>query len=193
MLVHAAQVHANYRSMTYDKKTEHADPPDKAEVDCETARAEFEASLLNVMPHLETYALSLTRDPAEAKDLVQDCVLRALENWKRFEAGTHIRRWLFTILRNRHVDRLRQLDRRGANIPFEDCHSPDLGRPPPQDAWIALREFERKLGSVRSCDRAILQLSVLSPLSHKEIADKLEIAEGTVRSRLSRTRAELRP
>lgn len=152
----------------------------------------FEEELLAEIPHLRKYALSLTRDPSDANDLVQDCILRALENWRRFRKGTYMRRWLFTILRNRHFDGCRQRGRRGAHISLENCKPSSFCQRGPQEDWMELRECEHKLSKVRPRDQKILLLSVFSQLSQKEIAARLNVAEGTVRSRLSRTRAELR-
>jgi RNA polymerase sigma-70 factor (ECF subfamily) len=181
--------------MTYSANIEHpAEPESRRGAGQGTgSEGEFERELLPEIPHLQNYALSLTKDPSEASDLVQGCILRALEKQEQFSSGTHMRRWLFTILRNRYLDGWRQIGRRGPHVPLEECRPLDaLGQPGAQDDWIELRECERRLREVRPMDRIILLLSVFSALSHKEIADRLGIAEGTVRSRLSRTRADLR-
>lgn len=156
------------------------------------AQDAFGDELLGQLPHLRNYALSLTQDPAEASDLVQDCVLKALEKRHQYTEDTYMRRWLFTILRNRYLDQWRQRSRRGPQVPVEDCPQASLSRPASQDDWMELRSCQQELGKLGPCDRAILLLSVFSPLSHKEIAAALDVAEGTVRSRLSRTRAQLR-
>lgn len=158
-----------------------------------TGRDAFEAELIREVPHLQNYALSLTRDPARAGDLVQDCVVRALESWGGYRPGTHMRRWLFTILRNRYLDVCRREVRRGKPISLEDCRpSSGLAQPASQEDWIEVRELLRRLRGIRTCDRNVLLLCVFSQLSQSEIAKRLGIAEGTVRSRLSRARALLR-
>ncbi|SDD46501.1 RNA polymerase sigma factor [Ruegeria marina] len=181
--------------MTYTRKIkdfEHSEPSDAS---CRKTRHldEFENELLPELPHLRNYALSLTQDSSEASDLVQDCILKALENRHRFRRGTYMRRWLFRILRNRFLDGWRKKHRRGTHIPIEDCHPSGLSQPGSQEHWMEIRDCERKLSQARPADRMLLLLSVFSALSHKEIANSLGVAEGTVRSRLSRTRAELRP
>lgn len=155
-------------------------------------RDAFERELLSEIPHLRNYAISLTHDPIEANDLVQDSVLKALEKRDQFRLGTYMRRWLFTILRNRFVDGWRRKDRQGEHVPLDECRPSGIGQPASQEDWMELKECESKLSKLRPVDRMILLLSVFSELSHKEIASRLDIAEGTVRSRLSRTRAELR-
>ncbi len=153
---------------------------------------DFGNELIAQLPHLRNYALSLTRDQAEASDLVQDCVLKALEKRHQYTKDTFIRRWLFTILRNRFLDQWRQRSRRGTHVPVEDCPPGSLSHPASQDDWMELRNCQRELDKLGTYDRSILLLSVFSPLSHKEIADALDVAEGTIRSRLSRARAHLR-
>lgn len=154
--------------------------------------AAFEKDLIHEIPHLQAYALSLTRNAADAGDLVQDALLRALEKRGRFTPGSQMRRWLFTILRNRYLDGWRKRSRRGRHLPLEDCPSHGLGRPASQDDWIELKDCEERLARMRAVDRAILLLCVFSALSNGQIASRLGVAEGTVRSRLSRMRAELR-
>ncbi|ETX29207.1 RNA polymerase sigma factor [Roseivivax isoporae] len=156
------------------------------------SRSAFEDALTSEMPHVRSYALSLTRDAANADDLVQDCMVRALKNWQSYAAGTHMRRWLFTIVRNRHLDRCRSESRRGQSISIDDCPQGTLGQRAAQDDWMALRDCGRKLREARACDREILFMRVFSGLSNEEIARRLGIAEGTVRSRLSRMRAQMR-
>lgn len=180
--------------MTYTPDTiEDHDPCEDAGTPRTTdARDAFGEELLGQLPHLRNYALSLTQDPAEASDLVQDCVLKALEKRHQYTEDTFMRRWLFTILRNRYLDQWRQRSRRGPQVPVEDCPQASLSRPASQDDWMELRSCQQQLGRLGACDRAILLLSVFTPLSHKEIAAALDVAEGTIRSRLSRTRAQLR-
>lgn len=180
--------------MTHTRNIRNPAPPGPSHQTCRGSRHhdEFEEELLPELPHLQNYALSLTQDPSDASDLVQDCVLKALEHRQRYHSGTHMRRWLFTILRNRYFDGWRKKDRRGTHIPIEACQSAGLSQPGSQDDWMEVRECERKLAKVRSSDRIILLLSVFSSLSHREIADRVGMAEGTIRSRLSRTRAEIR-
>lgn len=155
-------------------------------------RGEFDGELLEELPDLQNYALSLTRDPAEASDLVQDCILKALEKRHQYKKDTYMRRWLFTILRNRYLDQWRQRTRRGTHVPLEDCSSAALSHRASQDDWVELMNCRKRIGQLGAYDRSILLLSVFSPLSHKEIAATLDVAEGTVRSRLSRARAFLK-
>ena len=153
-------------------------------------RAAFEEHLTREIPDLRNFALSLTRNPVEAEDLVQDCLLRAIRNRHRFEPGTHLGKWLFTILRNIHVDACRRRKRRGAHVELSEEH-PQMTRTPSQESWMAVIDVARGLRRLRRCDRDVLMLAAFSTLSQKQIARRLDVAEGTVRSRLCRARASL--
>ena len=160
--------------------------------DAVEAPDDFRDEIVALIPSLRAFARGLCRDRELADDLVQDAMMRAWASKHTYKPGTNCRAWMFTILRNRHLDGCRRRTRRGASIPIEDCRSPNLSQPASQEDWVELRECQRRLNEVRPCDRKILLLSVFSSLSHSEIADEMDIAEGTVRSRLCRTRAQLR-
>ncbi|MDT8856811.1 RNA polymerase sigma factor [Paracoccaceae bacterium Fryx2] len=139
------------------------------------------------MPHLRRYALSLTGSLHDADDLVQDCLVRALTRRSQYESGTQLRRWLFTILRNIMIDSHRQRQRRGPHESLTEAHA-TASHAARQDDHMELIEIVGKLGQVRPCDRAVLRLSVIDGLSQKEIAERMGVAVGTIKSRLSRTR-----
>ena len=153
-------------------------------------KRQFETDVTEHLPDLRRYALSLTRDQTAAEDLVQDCVLRALARRHQFQPGTHLGRWLFTILRNLHLDACRKRTRHGPHVDIADA-IPEPSSRAPQEDWMHLVDVAKDIRQLRRCDREVLMLSAFSPLSQKEIADRLDVAEGTVRSRLSRARATL--
>lgn len=148
-------------------------------------------SLPKELPHLRRYALSLARDRAAADDLVQDTVLRAMERSHQFQPDTHLRRWLFTILRNASIDRARKVQRRGPEHELGDVSEAATARPATQEAQLALSEVMSRIGELDASHRRILRLSVFEGLDHATIAARMEIAVGTVKSRLSRARAKL--
>ncbi len=147
-------------------------------------------ALEDELPHLRRFARSLTRDPDWAEDLVGECLLKALERNDRFEPGTHLRRWLFTIMRNLAIDAHRKGQRRGVHLSVDDMQD-SLSRPPSQEDHMRLREVEVMIGDLEVNQREVLALSVVSSLDHAGIADRLGVAVGTVKSRLSRARARL--
>lgn len=150
--------------------------------------ASFHASLQEEMPHLNRYARSLASGTAtEADDLVQVCLERALRYRHQFRPGTDLRCWLFTIMRNAHIDEQRKVTRRGRHIPLEDWHD-ESHRPANQERYVELQEVQQRLSRLRPCDRQVVRMSVIAGLPHEIIAKRLDVAVGTVKSRLSRAR-----
>ena len=89
------------------------------------------------LPRLRRYARALTRDPAQADDLVQDCVERALVKIHLFQTGTDLRAWLFTIMHNVHVNFLRKQAGAPGSVPLETLHEPPTVSPAQEDALSA--------------------------------------------------------
>jgi RNA polymerase sigma-70 factor, ECF subfamily len=166
----------------------------------------FAEEALPWMDAVHRFALRLTRNGAEAEDLVQETYLRAFRSWDKFERGTNCRSWLFTICRNTHLH-----ERERASTRYEmtetdamgDGHG-DASRPLLGQRAVATRspdDFfeqivdERLLGAVDALPeefRETLILSDLADLNYAEISDVLGIPVGTVKSRLSRARRQLR-
>lgn len=151
----------------------------------------FEDELVSEIPSLRRFALSKTSNPAEADDLVQDCVLRALDKRGSFEEQTNLRAWLFTILRNRFLDEKRKITRRGTHLSCEEeeIYIPVTGG---QEQTLELKYFRKAFESLPGPDREVLSLVGMEGLSYEEAAGLLDIPVGTVRSRLSRARSRLR-
>lgn len=149
----------------------------------------FEAELVSLLPRLRAYARSMTRNPQDADDLVQDTVVRALASRHRFAAGTNMRAWLFTILRNRFLNGMAAAGR--SNIPLEDA-PPEALLTPPAHEW-AFRQSELKLAlaKLHHLQREALLLSVGAELSYAEIGEIIGCPVGTVKSRVFRARQEL--
>lgn len=143
------------------------------------------------IPHLRRYARSLTRETTQADDLVQDCLERAISRCEQFQVGTNLRSWLFTILRNGHIDECRKNQRRGPMIPLEDWTG-DAAVAPSQEWTVELREFGQSFDRLRADEKDILLRIAVNGQSYDDIAEHLDIAIGTVKSRLSRARKRLR-
>lgn len=152
-----------------------------------SGRARIESHL----DRLFAYAFSLVHDRDQARDLVQDCALRALRSARVPRDPAAYRAWLFRILRNSFIDSLR----RKGEVPLDD----DSGDGGPAEAvdWncdarlvdvLTVRLGLRKLSPPH---REIIALVDLAGLSYQEAGDVLEIAPGTVMSRLSRARQAL--
>jgi RNA polymerase sigma-70 factor (ECF subfamily) len=145
---------------------------------------------LAVLPSLQGYARSLTRNVDAAEDLVQDTLMRAWSSQHQFIAGTNFRAWIFTIMRHRFVDVCRR--NRGCFIPVDDLTDhPRLSSMPAQDSMIELEEVANAFWRVSPPHREILTLVCALGLEYEEAAEVIGCATGTVRSRLSRARDAL--
>jgi RNA polymerase sigma-70 factor, ECF subfamily len=154
-------------------------------------RTILDRNLPSILPKLKRYARRLTHDEADAEDLVQDCVTRALANLHLWKPGTDLRAWLFTIMHNRYLDEVGRATRRGRNVVWEENSSTPIYLPN-QIEYLECLDLERALKSLSDEQRGILLLVVLSPWNYDQIASACNLPVGTVRSRLSRGRATLR-
>jgi RNA polymerase sigma-70 factor (ECF subfamily) len=151
----------------------------------------FNALLENEIPKLKRYALALRRNTAEADDLLQDSLLRAISKSHLWQHGTNLSAWLFTIMHNQHVNVVRSAVREGVKVPIEDL-APTLACPPTQDASLQLRDLDRAVNRLPAAQRQVLLLTAVEGRRYGEIAEALDVPSGTVRSRLSRARAAVR-
>lgn len=167
----------------------------------EAARRERHAAFeLHIMPHLEVLyrvALTLTGQPADAEDLVQDTLVRAYRALDRFD-GAYPRAWLLTILRNTHVNRNRR--RRPMLLPDGETATATLEvkapAVPSSEELVIGKQFQAvvldALRALPQTHRAVLALVDIDGLSYQEAADVLGIPRGTVMSRLHRARRRVR-
>jgi RNA polymerase sigma factor (sigma-70 family) len=145
-----------------------------------------------LIPALRRYAHGLMRDRATADDLVQDCLERAITRWHQRREDNDPRSWIFTILHNLAVNRMRQRQRRGPHISIEDADEDSLALAPPQEEALRHDDLMRALDALPADQRALLLLISVEDLSYAEAADVLKIPIGTVMSRLARARERLR-
>lgn len=132
----------------------------------------------------------MTRNAHDAEDLVQETFLRAYRGFDKFEAGTNIRAWLFTILHRVRTDAFRRAGRSPRTVEMVD-EGPAV--PAPQEALAAGGEdIERALAALPESFRVAVILRDVEELSYDEIARALEIPIGTVMSRIHRGRGLLR-
>jgi RNA polymerase sigma-70 factor (ECF subfamily) len=143
------------------------------------------------IPRLRRYARALTRNLSSADDLVQSCLVRAVAKQHLWQPGTDLRAWLFTILHNQHVNDVRRSVREGANVSIEDA-APVLTVRSNAVEVLQLRDLEIALGKLAPEQRQVILLVGLEGMSYEEVALVLGIPIGTVRSRLSRGRDQLR-
>ena len=140
---------------------------------------------------LRRYALSLTRHPADAEDLVHDTLVKAIERQEQFRLGRNLRTWLLSILHNAFVDgqRARRIE---ALRTAEISYATDIAAPAGQEAAARLAEVREAFMTLPDDQRAALHLVSIDGLSYDEAAVSLGIPVGTLVSRISRARARLR-
>jgi RNA polymerase sigma-70 factor (ECF subfamily) len=143
------------------------------------------------IPRLRRYAQTLTRRQIEAEELVQDCLARALSRTHLWENGTDLRAWLFAILHNQYVNKVRRAAREGTTVMLHE-DEPLLARAATQGGGLELRDLHRALGQISDKQRIVVLLVGLEGMRYETIADLLDVPVGTVRSRLSRGRDALR-
>ena len=150
---------------------------------------DFDTDLTRLLPRLRVYALSLTRDSVRADDLVQQTVVRSLAGRASFRPGTNFPGWLFRIQRNEFISGLR---RERPTLELNDAIVSTLSQPHRQESGLVLREFMTAFRTLAGEQRRALLLTALEGHSHATIAAAAGIAIGTVKSRVSRARAQLR-
>jgi RNA polymerase sigma-70 factor (ECF subfamily) len=153
--------------------------------------ADIQQKIEAEIPGLRRYARALVRDVIGADDLVQESLTRALAKVHLWREGTDLRAWLFTILHNQHVNRIRQSIRAGTTVELSEAKLV-MSRPASQEKRLELRDLDRALGRLPPEQRAVILLVGLEGMSYDEVGTVLAIPVGTVRSRLSRGRLALR-
>jgi len=146
-------------------------------------------------------ALRLARNRAEAEDIVQEAFLRAFRNFERFNPGTNCRAWLFTILRNVFLNRIRSRGREvleaemGGGFDQAAVAVTTSGELNPEEQFLQTMlhgDIDRALATLPLSFREAVVLVDIEGLTYREVADVLGCPIGTVMSRLSRGRALLR-
>ncbi len=158
-------------------------------------RASFEREALVHLDSLYRMALRLTRNAAEADDLVQETMLKAYRAWDQFEKGTNAKGWLLTILRHAFINEYRRRSRHPETVDL-DAIEPfsvfaELQDDDPQGTFfdrIVDDEVLRAIDGLPEQFRETVVLSDVEGLSYEEIARVLSVPVGTVKSRLFRAR-----
>jgi RNA polymerase sigma-70 factor (ECF subfamily) len=144
-----------------------------------------------VIPALRRYARTFVRGAADADDLVQDTLERAISRWHQRRSDGETRTWLFTILHNLAVNHLRRAARRGREVPLDDAGESDVAVPSTQEDALRRDDILGAVGQLPDDQRSVLLLVSIEDASYTEAARILDIPIGTVMSRLARARARL--
>ncbi len=161
-----------------------------------TTDPEFRRQALEHLDALYNFAVYLTRKPSEAEDLVQETYLRALRFSHRFQPGTHLRAWLFQILRNTFLTFYRLRERES---PIAEDGVPEWDAPMFHDAPVegpgmleAHTDLERALLRLPEEFRTVLLLAEIEGMPLEEVAQAMACPVGTVKSRIFRAKERLR-
>lgn len=148
--------------------------------------------LLAMLPVLRRFALSLTRSADKADDLVQSACERALSSADRYEPGTRFDAWMFRIMRNLWIDRLRREKVAGPMDDIDD-QSDIVGVSGEQviEARSTMSNVSDAIAALPDEQREVLMLTCVEDIPYREVADMLGIPIGTVMSRLARARRRL--
>jgi len=166
----------------------------------------FEELVVPLLPSLYNGAFWLSRSSANAEDLVQETLLKALRGFSMFESGTNFKAWIFRILRNTYLTSLSGLAAK-RTVALEDELNENGEWGPAQHPEGAIDRQSPELNLIQMRNRAALQAAMeklpapllevlllcdVEEMKYKEIAIVLDIPIGTVMSRVARARAKIR-
>ena len=161
----------------------------KSDVTTSDRSPAFDAEALDHLGTLQALSRRMTPNRTEADDLVQDAYLNAFRASHRYEPGTNLRAWLFTILRNTYYTNVL---RRRREVRDEDGnYAGALKSAPTQDWSVAMRSLQAALQQLPDEHREALILVGAAGLSYEEAAEICGCALGTIKSRVNRARARL--
>ena len=158
-----------------------------------------DTDLLDFVDGLYGYAMTITRNPTDAEDLVQETCLRAIPRMRSLRPESNLKSWLFTILRNIHLNQRRKQRCVPKVLAIDaDDHTAGIVAEPSKDPlarYVSKAERDWVLEAIQQLPSAFRQIVVLreyQDLSYQEIAGILDCPVGTVMSRLARARSKLR-
>ena len=154
-----------------------------------SASLQFQQGLVALIPQLRTYSRVLCGRRAIAEDMAQEALAKAWRGRDRFEPGTNLRAWLFTILRNEYCSHGRRAWR---ETHWDEVLAERVAVPPIEQEWaLELSDIARALGGLNKEQREALILVSAGGFSHRDAARLCETSKGTIKSRIARARAAL--
>jgi RNA polymerase sigma factor (sigma-70 family) len=144
------------------------------------------ATIVDLIPALRAFARTFCRDPFEADDLVQETLTKGIANIDKFEPGTRMKSWLFTIMRNTFYTAVKTSSREAPGL--LDCASARPTSEATQEWSVRGKEVQAAINRLPECHREVLVLVGVLGMSYEEAAKICGCAVGTVKSRLNRAR-----
>ena len=153
---------------------------------------QFEDEMLAMLPRLRRFAHALARNPADADDLCQMAVERALKSRAQWQPGTRLDSWMYRITRNLWIDTTRARARHGETFVAEEAGEGVGDRGDTAiEAVVELGQVERAMNLLPAEQREAVVLVLVEGFAYKEAAEILDIPIGTLTSRLARGREAL--
>ncbi|RWX79342.1 sigma-70 family RNA polymerase sigma factor [Neorhizobium lilium] len=149
----------------------------------------LEAELIELMPALRKFARRFYSSSTDIDDLVQETLLKALSNIDRFEEGTRLKSWMFTIMRNSFCTRFGLAKRE--HVGFDDALARRSVVQPHQEWSVRGHELEAAISNLPERYRTAIDLIFIQGVSYEEAAKRCDCPVGTVKSRVNRAREKI--
>ncbi len=155
---------------------------------------EFNTQLLNIENHLQNFAYSLTSNEDDAKDLVQDTLLKAITNKEKYEDDTNLKAWTFTIMKNTFINNYRRKTKANTIVDTTDelyfINTSGVSPINIAESKQATKDIVGAIKKLEPSQRKPFEMHVAG-YKYKEIADHMDLSIGTVKSRIFFTRKKL--
>ena len=159
------------------------------------SKVEFNNNLYALEPSLKSFAMNLTKDSEDAKDLYQETTFRAITNRDKFKAGTNLKAWLFTIMKNIFINNYRKKSKKRTLFDSTDnlyyLNSTKSAISNGAGTNLTLEELNKMIADLDESIRTPFEMH-FEGYKYQEIADQLELPLGTVKSRIFFARKELK-
>jgi len=153
------------------------------------SRASLEKEIVELIPALRSFARRFYSQNTDAEDLVQETLLKALSNLEKFEEGTKLLSWLFTVMRNTFCTRYKNARREGPAT--TEAIFDRVSVAPSQEWSVAVRELDSAMAHLSADQKHVLMQVVVLGDTYEAAASEAGCAVGTIKSRINRARNRL--